>query len=84
MESVVVSVVEDEAAVVDVAEVSDRGVVERVPEKEISLNGGISGLTVGFCFTESTVGERKALDLKEGTAVFLGAEEERKKGIHMG
>lgn len=77
MERVVVSVVEDEeAAVVDVAEVSDRGDVERVPEKEISVNGGISGLTVGLCFTESTVGERKALDLKEETAVFLGGEEE--------
>lgn len=66
-----------EVSAVDVVEVSERGFVvgdvERVPEKEISVNGGISGLTVGLCLVESTVGEIKVLDLGE---VFLGREGE--------
>lgn len=84
-ESVVVTLVEDtEVSVEDVAEVSERGFVvgevERVPEKAVSVNGGISGLTVGLCLLESIVGEIKLLDWG---GVFLETEGERGKGTHI-
>lgn len=82
---VVVTLMEDgEVSVVDVIEVSERGFlvgdVERVSEKEISVNGGISGLIVGLCLIESIVGEIKVLDLGK---VFLGREGEWGKGTHI-
>lgn len=80
-----VTLVEDtEVSVADVVELSERRLVvgdgERVPEKEISVNGGISGLIVGLCLVESIVGEIKVLDLGE---VFLGREGERGNGTHI-
>lgn len=79
------SVVEDtEVSVEDEVEVSERGFVVgdvgRVPEKAVSVNGGISGLTVGLCLLESIVGEIKVLDLG---GIFLGREGERGKGTHI-